>query len=304
MSSAVEKATAGAPPTSAPLNRALDQSERVRDKVGQAASDLAVVNAVLKDELAEALPLTNVVSALDQSEAVEVKVQEAAEELVAVNNTLSQEIEERHVLEERLSKSDDALAQSRADERKFRHSAMHDSLTGLPNLTLFTDRVDKAIAQAKRHNWRLAVIFIDLNGFKMINDTHGHETGDHVLQMVGQRLQGAVRAGDTVSRRSGDEFLLLMLEAKNEPTVAAFARKILDIIGVPCGVDGVSFAVTASIGIALYPDHGSSPRELLKGADAAMYVSKQQKIGPAFYSQAAASAPSHPTTDHKRSAAK
>ena len=227
----------------------------------QAATDLSAVNAVLKDEIADGVPLTKIEHALTESEKVESKVQEAADELVDVNDALTEEIDERHHLEERLSHSDRALSESRARERTASHNALHDAVTGLPNLTLFKDRLRNGLAQAKRHNWRLAVMFIDLDEFKSINDTHGHETGDRVLQVVAQRLQTIVRSGDTVSRRSGDEFLFLMLEAKDESSVGALAAKIVSNIAEVCEIDGEKFTVKASIGIALYPEDGCSPQD-------------------------------------------
>jgi len=271
------------PNEEASLQRALGQSELVQDKVAQAATDLSSVNAVLKDEVAEGTPVANVKQALEQCEAVELNVQEAAEELVAVNDALALEIDERHRLEQRLAETTAALSVSRSKERRSRHTAMHDAVTGLPNLSLFNDRLSHALAQAKRHRWRLAVLFIDLDDFKGINDLHGHTVGDELLLIVSQRLQAAVRASDTVSRRSGDEFLLLMLEAKEESMVAVFAAGIATLIAASCDIRGLSLNVTASIGIALYPDDGISGDVLLNHADAAMYVAKQHKQGPVFY---------------------
>jgi diguanylate cyclase (GGDEF)-like protein len=267
----------------APLARALDQSERVQDKVEQAASDLSLVNEVLKGEIEHVVPLSKVERALDRSEEIEVKVQEAAAELVAVNDALALEIDERHRLEDRLSESTAALSASRTQERKSRHSALHDAITGLPNLTLFNDRLSNGLAQAERHGRRLAVMFVDLDDFKGVNDTNGHARGDEVLALVAQRLKAAVRAGDTVCRRSGDEFLLLILEATDESTIAAFASRIMQKIAESCQFGGASLTVTASIGIALYPGDGLSAEELLKNADTAMYSAKQHRNGPEFY---------------------
>ena len=287
MTSDGEKAGASKVPLPAPLIRALDQSEQVKDKVEQCAADLSSVNAVLKEEITDGVPLHQVERALDMSEEVEVKVQECAEDLATVNDALAEEIDERKDLEHQLSKSTAALTRSKVQERKLRHLALHDSVTGLPNLTLFNDRLRNGLAQAQRHEWRLAVMFIDLDEFKGINDTHGHDVGDRVLQMVAQRLQTFVRGGDTVSRRGGDEFLFLMLEAKDRNNAANFAAKIIDNVEQPCEVEGVKVTVKPSIGIALYPEDGQSVQELLKNADIAMYAAKQQKSGPALYSQVA-----------------
>jgi len=161
-------------------------------------------------------------------------------------------------------------------------------VTALPNLALFNDRLRSGLAQAKRHAWRLAVMFIDLDEFKSINDVHGHDVGDRVLKIVAQRLQAVVRSGDTVCRRSGDEFLFLMLEAGNGTNAATVAAKIVGNIAETCEVGGVNLTVKASIGIALYPEDGETAEELLKNADVAMYVAKREGKGPSLFSQIAA----------------
>lgn len=275
-------ADTGAP---APLVRALDRSEQVKTKVEKCATDLSSVNTVLRQEMAEGPPLQAIGEALDRSEEVETKAQECVADLATVNDALAEEIDERHLLEQQLIGSDAALAESQERERETRHRALHDTVTGLPNMTLFSDRLEAALIQAARHAWRLAVLFIDLDKFKSINDTHGHDVGDRVLQIVGQRLERFVRGGDTVSRRSGDEFLLLMLEAKDADTVAGFATKIVANLAATCEVDGVPLTVVPSIGIAIYPEDGQSARELLKNADMAMYAAKRLPQGPMLYSQ-------------------
>ncbi len=272
-----------------PLSRALGQSEQVKDKVEQCAAELSSVNAVLKEEITEGVPLHEVERALGMSEEVEAKVQQCADDLANVNDALAEEIDERHNLQHQLSKTAAALSQSKVEERKARHLALHDPVTSLPNVTLFNDRLRNGLAQAQRHGWRLAVMFIDLDEFKGINDTHGHDVGDRVLQIVAQRLKTFVRGGDTVSRRGGDEFLFLMLEAKDKDNAANLATKIIDNIAQPCEVDGVTLTVRPSIGIALFPEDGQSMQELLKHADIAMYAAKQQKAGPALYGQVASS---------------
>lgn len=287
MNSDGKKAGAAQVQVPAPLTRALDQSEQVRDKVEECAAELSSVNAVLKEEITDGVPLDQVERALDMSEGVEVKVQQCAEDLAAVNDALAEEIDERKDLEHQLSKTTAALSRSKAQERKSRHLALHDPVTGLSNLTLFNDRLRNGLAQAQRHGWRLAVMFIDLDEFKGINDRHGHDIGDRVLQMAAQRLQTFVRGGDTISRRGGDEFLFLMLEAKDETNAANLAAKIIDNVAQPCEVEGVKLTVRSSIGIALYPEDGQSVQELLKNADIAMYAAKQQKSGRALYSRVA-----------------
>ncbi len=272
-----------APDNAAPLVDALNRSEQVHDKVEQAAVDLSAVNAVLKDEVADGMPPIEVERALRKSESVETKVHEAATELEAVNEALSKEIDERHRLEDELSASAIALSESRAEARSSSDKALHDDITGLPNLTLFNDRLRSALVQAERHPWRVAVMFIDLDGFKSVNDTHGHDAGDEVLKRVAERLLTIVRKGDTVSRRSGDEFLFLMLEAKDETDVEALATRMGATIAAPYEIDGAQVTVKASIGVALYPDGGSSAEELLKNADSAMYAAKEEKTGVALF---------------------
>lgn len=269
----------------APLARALDQSEQVKAKVEECATDLSSVNTVLKQEIATGVPLQAVEAALTKSEGVEAKVQECADDLATVNDSLAEEIDERHRMEDQLSTSEAALTESRLKERQARHLSLHDAITGLPNITLFHDRLASALTQAGRHAWRLAVMFVDLDKFKSVNDSHGHEVGDQVLQMVARRLERFIRGGDTVSRRSGDEFLLLMLEAKDEDTVAQFARKIVDNIAAPCDVRGLQVSVRPSIGIAIYPEDGQDADDLLRNADIAMYAAKQREIGVVLYSQ-------------------
>jgi diguanylate cyclase (GGDEF)-like protein len=263
------------PDKTAPITRALDQSEQVEDKVKEAATDLSSVNAVLKDEVASSGTLRKVERALDKSEAVEAKVQEAATELAAVNDALEDEIEERHALEDRLLESDDALAASRVQESRSRHDALHDATTGLPNMALFNDRLGNTLAQAQRHTRPFAVMFIDVDEFKQVNDIHGHDIGDRVLQIMAQRLQASVRGGDTASRRGGDEFVILALDT-DAPNAASLSARIGESVAQACHVDGVSLTVTASIGVALYPEDGSSAHELLKKADMAMYTVKRR----------------------------
>lgn len=130
-------------------------------------------------------------------------------------------------------------------------------------------------------------MFIDLDEFKPVNDTHGHDVGDRVLQVVGQRLTSMVIGDGTVSRRSGDEFHFLLLEAQDESSIAAFAARIIANITEACEIDGVKLMVKASVGIALYPADGRSAPGLLKHAGMALYAAKQQKNGPVFYGRRA-----------------
>lgn len=267
----------------APLHRALDQSERVKVKVEEAADELSGVNAVLKDDSARGAPLARVQHALERSEAVELKMSEAAQELVAVNVVLADEVAERSSLEDRVQQVEAALSESLAAEELARHRAFRDALTELPNISLFSDRLDNALEQAHRHQWRLAVLFLDLDGFKLINDTHGHDVGDRVLQAVADRLRDATRNSDSVGRRGGDEFLVLMLEMQDDGSAVTLARKICERIAETIVVGGVSLVVGVSVGIAVYPEDASTATELLKLADTAMYAAKKGGLGVARY---------------------
>jgi len=150
-----------------------------------------------------------------------------------------------------------------------------DPLTQLPNRVLLLDRFAQAIAAAKRHGARLALLFLDLNEFKQINDTLGHGVGDEVLQKVAQRLSTAVRAADTVSRHGGDEFLILLTEVSQPVDAGLIADKLLTVLGAPCEVGNQVLQLTASVGISIYPDDGEDIKTLIGRADAAMYRAKR-----------------------------
>ncbi len=219
--------------------------------------------------------------ALEKSEIVENKVQEASDALSVVNRALEAQVRERHVLEHQ-------LATVTEQEEVARHAALHDALTGLPNRALFNDRLEHGLAQAKRHNWTMAVMFMDLNDFKIINDTYGHDVGDNVLQTIAGRLKENTRGDDTMSRYGGDEFLYLLLEIGNEQNVIFIAKKIIQAIQAPQEVsvaDGsVSLTISASIGISVFPKDGTTAEALIKNADKAMYEAKRTKSGYAFAS--------------------
>ena len=274
----------------APLLSALNRSVQVKGKVEECAQELSSVNEVLKQEVTDHLPLAQVEQALDQSENVEDKVRECADDLSVVNDALAKEIRERKKLERKLADSKSELADTRSElsdtqdqEKEARHLSLHDVVTGLPNRSLFGDRLKTALALARRHSWCVAVMFIDLDKFKNINDTYGHDAGDKVLRMIGDRLRASVRGEDSVGRQGGDEFLYLMLEVKEKSDVANTATKIIESIAQPCEFEGLNLTVEPSIGIALFPQDGKSANALLKNADSAMYKAKQSETGYAFY---------------------
>ncbi|MEO6744920.1 MAG: diguanylate cyclase [Caldimonas sp.] len=159
-----------------------------------------------------------------------------------------------------------------------RHS-QHDELTGAPNRALMLDRLESAIALAQRRATRVGVLFIDLDRFKQINDTHGHAVGDEVLQLVTRRLESAVRDSDTVSRHSGDEFVVLLAEIYSAHDAVPVAEKMLASLAQPARIGSHDLTLSASIGIALYPEDGADAATLIQRADAAMYRAKGRGAG-------------------------
>jgi len=165
---------------------------------------------------------------------------------------------------------------ARALTLKLAHIAQHDALTDLPNRALFNDRLAQAIAHAQRHHAGLALLFLDLDRFKHINDSLGHLVGDQLLQAVAQRLITCVRASDTVCRLGGDEFVILLSEVAHEQDAAVSADKILHALRLPYVLDDQELHVTASIGIVVHPGDGTAVEALLQNADSAMYEAKDR----------------------------
>jgi diguanylate cyclase (GGDEF)-like protein len=155
-----------------------------------------------------------------------------------------------------------------------RDHAFHDPLTGLPNRSVLLDRFKQAVAQGKRHDRRVALLFLDLDGFKSVNDTLGHAAGDAILQQVAARLTACTRAADTVCRYGGDEFVVLLPEFEAPDCATAAAEKIRLQLATPYIVDGANVPVTASIGMAIYPVDGVNYSDLMRLSDLAMYRNK------------------------------
>jgi diguanylate cyclase (GGDEF)-like protein/PAS domain S-box-containing protein len=168
------------------------------------------------------------------------------------------------------------VSASRAVTQKMAHLAEHDFLTDLPNRMLLGDRVEGAIALALRHGKQCAVLFLDLDGFKDINDSLGHALGDKLLQSVAQRLVACVRGSDTVSRLGGDEFVVLLSEIERAEDAAVSAGKMLGSLAAPHSIAGKDFRITASIGISIYPRNGRDAETLIRRADTAMYHAKKE----------------------------
>jgi diguanylate cyclase (GGDEF)-like protein len=220
-------------------------------------------------------------------EELEQRVVERTAELASANSQLQEEVFERMQAEQRIW-----------------HVAHHDGLTGLPNRTLLHDRLQQALAQAQRSQHRVAVMFLDLDRFKTVNDTLGHAVGDELLKHVAERLTGVVRAVDTVSRLGGDEFVIVLHEASPDDVVQV-AEKILGALA-PVSIDGHQLRATPSIGISMFPDDGDEVFALMKNADTAMYHAKaagrnnfqfyraqDERAGDAFLHAGKPAAPGH-----------
>ncbi|HET6894020.1 MAG TPA: EAL domain-containing protein [Candidatus Baltobacteraceae bacterium] len=168
------------------------------------------------------------------------------------------------------------ITERKAAEQRIEHLAYHDPLTNLPNRRLLNDRLTMAMSQAQRDGRMVAVLFVDLDRFKSINDSLGHRTGDAVLQELGTRLRAAVRSGDTVARMGGDEFVFLLPSIDRVDEAVTVARKVLDAVRQPFNIEGREFVVTASIGMSFFPNHARDAETLIKQADTALFESKRR----------------------------
>lgn len=171
------------------------------------------------------------------------------------------------------------ITERRAGEERVRHLALHDSLTGLPNRVLLATRFEQAVAMARREGHSMALLYFDLDGFKPLNDRHGHEVGDRMLRHVAQQLVDEVRQSDTVARVGGDEFVILLGRMGTLEDAERVAAKVIEAVRTPLAHDGEALRINASIGISLYPQHGESLDELMRRADRAMYQVKARGAG-------------------------
>ncbi|MBT3065660.1 GGDEF domain-containing protein [Rhodoferax sp. U11-2br] len=257
------------------LTQLMGHAEDVKTLMEEFAEGLSSVNLVLKQEHSAPNRQSSIDTAIQHSEILESKVQDATDKLALMNEALETEWQSRYDLEEQ-------LAAVILDEAAARHASLHDPLTGLPNRSLFENRLTLGLAQAKRYDRALAVMFLDLNEFKQINDVYGHDVGDVVLQTIADRLKETTRQADTVSRLGGDEFVYLLAEFADLRDVLRVAQKIIQAIQIPCQLAQGVLVVQASIGIAIYPKHGESAQALLKSADHAMFKAKRSKSSYAF----------------------
>jgi diguanylate cyclase (GGDEF)-like protein len=251
----------------------------VKAMVEASLKDLSLVNRFLTDDCDDDGRQSAGNIALERTEFIETRLNEAFQLLAVASRALAGEIRERRML-------DHQLAAIQEQEATGRHRILHDSLTSMPNRILFNDRLEHGLAQALRHGRSLAVMFIDLDGFKEVNDTYGHDVGDAVLQVLAARLKEYTRSGDTACRYGGDEFLYLLVDPGNQQSIMSIAERMIRLIQQPCEVNlhetKVSVSLDASIGISISPKDGITVDKLVKSADTAMYRAKQQKSGYAF----------------------
>jgi diguanylate cyclase (GGDEF)-like protein len=264
------------------LAKALIESERIKAIVDQAATDISCVTRVITQAMIDSPEIHSIEVALEQISAANSKVRLASAKLSVVTEELQGEARDRDMLDHRFAA---ALEQNEGT----RQASLHDILATLPNRALFNERLQAAIAHAKKDGVTVAVMFVDLDDFKRINDSFGHAVGDRVLQTIARRLKAHTRDADTVSRHSGDEFLYLASHVRDESNIELIAQKLLREIQAPLDIDvpereNFQGAITASIGISVFPKDGATPDLLVGSADAAMYQAKRRKCGLAFAS--------------------
>ncbi len=178
------------------------------------------------------------------------------------------------------------ISSYKQQEERLTRLAYHDALTGLPNRRLFHDRFTQALHIARRYHHKLALLYLDLDDFKRINDTYGHAIGDELLATAASRLSHSIREPDTICRMGGDEFVVLLQQFELREDVAKIGRRIAEVLSQPFELSGQQIAITSSIGAAFYPEDAPDADSLLQCADIAMYASKQQgKNDFQFYTQ-------------------
>lgn len=263
------------------LERVLRQSEDIKETVEQAAAELVSVNEALKQDDDGNASVQTINDAIAQNVDIELKVAKAADDLDQVNAQLATQVARQTSMVSELAETKSSLAEalddlsvSQTQEKDARQKALNDPLTGIPNRASFDQALDHGLIQARRHGWQLAVLFIDIDEFKSINDAHGHDAGDKVLLLVANRLQSFLRGGDTVCRWGGDEFACLLLEVQRAGELGRLADQLIGLIAADCEIGGAVLSVRASIGIALYPADGETAESLIKKADTAMFRAK------------------------------
>lgn len=213
------------------------------------------------------------VSRREQMLLTQLKVKSPNADLNDLNQNLLREANQRLVISS--IRAQEMAEAAELANAKISHMAQHDILTGLPNRTLMTDRLNQSIMQAKRYDKKIALVFLDIDHFKHINDSLGHEVGDKLLQSVANRLQTAIRLSDTVSRHGGDEFVILLNEVTGNEDTIQIAEKLSHAMLEPHQICGNSLRVTVSIGISIYPSDGEDANTMIRNADIAMYQAKK-----------------------------
>ena len=253
---------------------------------------LCAVKSRLKSTVGELLAALPEHQLPDAAHQVQASVLECVSALDQLHLTLTHELGRREQLEQEvfetqaeLARAREELTATRAEEQRVRHLASHDGLTALPNRSCFHERLDQALADPELRRPGLALLYIDLDGFKSINDEHGHDAGDEMLRIVSARLARTVRSEDMVSRVGGDEFACLLADVPSREQLSHLACKMFDAVSAPMKIGQLKLTVHASIGIAVCPSDGASAEALVKRADEAMYRAKRHKTGYAFFSE-------------------
>jgi diguanylate cyclase len=251
---------------------------------------LSAVKAKLRLTVADKLAQIPELRAVDAAATVQTSVLECVAALDQLHLTLSHELARRQQLELEVFETQTALAQARAQlagtqagERRARHLALHDDLTALPNRSHFREKLDQALAAAEPTQQAIAVMYLDLDGFKAVNDAHGHDAGDELLKIVAARLRRAIRAKDMVGRLGGDEFGCLLAGMPSQDHLSTLAFKLLLAVSAPFRIGALTLSVRASIGIAMRTEGAETAELLLKHADAAMYRAKREQSGYSFF---------------------
>lgn len=282
-------------PTAAPAIRpALPRATTTLTASDLAFSDIDFLFHAVRARIAltasDAFSAHCVANAEDPAARIRATVLECVTELEQLQVTMAYEVGRRRLLEQTVSDLEGVLAAVRvelagtqAGEREARHRASHCNLTLLPNAEVFRARLDDALTRPDTPTRPLAVLFLDLDGFKAINEAHGHEIGDAVLRIVAVRLVGGMPAGDLVSRVGGDEFACLFAGAPSRDQLSHLVRKLFDLVTSPLKIGPLTLSVRPSIGVALCPADGTSADTLLRRADDAMYRAKRGHTGFAFF---------------------
>lgn len=255
---------------------------------------LSAVKSRLRSTVGELLAVLPEHQLPDAAHRVQASVLECVSALDQLHLTLSHELARRQQLEREVIETQAVLAgarhqliATRAGEQHARHRASHDALTALPNRSSFHERLEHALADPELRRRGLALLCVDLDGFKAVNDEHGHDAGDEMLRIVAARLARSVRADDMVGRVGGDEFACLLADVPSREQLSHLACKIFDAVGAPMKIGPLQLTIHASIGIAVCPTDGASAEGLLKSADYAMRRAKRQNTGYAFCAESA-----------------